>query len=149
MKNQKLSNCIAPKTLKIIELFTKIDFNILNTEPTNVSQSSWIKESKLRFIKTILQNYPFPAVYVATAGIDFKTLKNMEIVVDGKQRLAAIYDYIKGGKDFENQEEVPVFENLMDVEKRDFLNFPVTVVDFGELDLETIKVIMHRMFINC
>lgn len=145
MTKEKLANCIVPKNLKIVEIYQKIDFNILNPAPSNAFNSDWNKETKLKFIQTILQNYPFPAVYTATVGIDLNTLKNMEIVVDGKQRLSAVYDYIKGGADFENQTEVPTFDSLTAGEKKDFLNYSVTVIDFGELDLETVKNILRRM----
>jgi hypothetical protein len=66
----ELNESIAPITLKIIDLYNKIDNNLLNTQPDYQRKLVWKKQHKFAFIDTILKNYPFPEIYVASADMD-------------------------------------------------------------------------------
>lgn len=141
----KLKESIPSNSVKIIELYNKIDAGILDTSPDFQRKLVWKKQHKYSFIETILMNFPFPEVYIASSEMDVETLKSKEIVVDGKQRLTAILDYIKGVKDFENQRRVTPFEELTTDEKRDFLNYLVTVKDLKDIEESYIKEIFQRI----
>ncbi|MDI9312975.1 MAG: DUF262 domain-containing protein, partial [Limnohabitans sp.] len=141
----KLKESIPSNSVKIIDLYNKIDAGILDTSPDFQRKLVWKKQHKYSFIETILMNFPFPEVYIASAEMDVETLKSKEIVVDGKQRLTTILDYIKGIKDFENQKRVTPFEELTTDEKRDFLNYLVTVKDLKDMDESYIKEIFQRI----
>jgi len=54
----------------------------------------WSKDYKEYFIDTILRNYPSPAIFLhVVISPDGYTMYN---VVDGKQRLCAMFEYVKG-----------------------------------------------------
>jgi len=141
----KLKGSIPSNTVKIIELYNKIDSGALDTSPEFQRKLVWKKQHKYAFINTILLNYPFPEVYIASSDMDVESLIAKEIVVDGKQRITAIVDYIRGDNDFVNTTKVKSFANLTTEEKREFLNYLVTVKDLKDLDLDLIKEIFQRI----
>jgi Protein of unknown function DUF262 len=146
MENKmKLKESIPSNSVKIIELYNKIDSEILDTSPDFQRKLVWKKHHKYSFIETILMNFPFPEVYIASSEIDVKNKKYKEIVVDGKQRLTAIVEYIKGINDFEFQNKISSFEDLEDSEKKDFLNYLVTVKDLKDMDYPKITDVFQRI----
>lgn len=141
----KLKNSISSNSLKIIDLYNKIEAGLLDTSPNFQRKLVWKKQHKYAFIQTILLNYPFPEIYIASAEVDVEKLQAVEIVVDGQQRLNAIVDYIKGRNDFEKQKKVPSFDELSTDEKKEFLNYSVTVKDLKDLNMDLIKEIFKRI----
>jgi len=141
----KLKESIPSNSVKIIDLYNKIDSDTLDTSPNFQRKLVWKKQHKYSFIDTILMNYPFPEVYIASSEMDVENLKSKEIVVDGKQRLTAIVEYIKGINDFENQQKIKPFTNLTIDEKREFLNYLVTVKDLKDIGISKIKEIFQRI----
>jgi hypothetical protein len=105
----------------------------------------WKKQHKYAFIKTILLNFPFPEVYLASSEIDVDNLQAREIVVDGQQRLTTIVDYIKELGDFKDQKHVIAFDSLTTEEKREFLNYSITVKDLKDIGIVNIKEIFKRI----
>lgn len=141
----KLKESIPSNSTKIIDLYNKIDSDILDTRPNFQRKLVWKKQHKFQFIQTILMNFPFPEVYVASAEMDVEKLMAKEIVVDGQQRLTTIVDYIKGINDFKDQTKVPAFEQLSNDEKKDFLNYLVIVRDLKDMKMDLIKEIFRRI----
>lgn len=141
----KLKESIPSSTIKIIDLYNKIEANLLDTSPNFQRKLVWKKQHKYAFINTILLNYPFPEIYIASADIDVNNLQAKEIVVDGQQRLNTIVDYIKGVNDFSNQSKIKPFGELSVFEKKEFLNYPVSVKDLKDLPETTVKEIFRRI----
>lgn len=141
----KLKDSIPANGVKIIDLYNKIDSRILDTSPTFQRKLVWKKQHKYAFIETILLNYPFPEIYIASAEMDIEKFIAKEIVVDGQQRLNTIVDYIKGINDFNNQNKIRSFDSLTTEEKKDFLNYQVTVKDLKNIDKEIRKEIFKRI----
>jgi uncharacterized protein with ParB-like and HNH nuclease domain len=124
----KLNSSIPSNSVKLIDLYNKIVSGSLITGPEFQRKNLvWKKQHKFSFIETILLNFPFPEVYIASAELDLAELKAREIVVDGQQRLTTIVDYIQGRNDFINQKSIKSFDELGEQEKRDFLNYLITV----------------------
>jgi len=141
----KLVSSIQSNSYKIVELYNKLDTGALVTDPDFQRNLVWKKQHKYAFIQTILLNYPFPEVYIASQQIDVDSLTAKEIVVDGQQRLTTIVEYIKGQGDFNAKLPIKKFDELSIPEKKDFLNYPVSVKDLKDLDEETIKQIFKRI----
>lgn len=141
----KLKESIPSNSVKIIDLYNKIDSEVLDTSPDFQRKLVWKKQHKYSFIETVLMNFPFPEVYIASAEMDVEKLSSKEIVVDGKQRLTAIVDYIKGVNDFKSQKKIKPFDRLERDEKRDFLNYLVTVRDLKDMSMDNIKEIFQRI----
>lgn len=141
----KLKDSIPTNAVKIIDLYNKIDNDLLDTSPDYQRKLVWKKQHKFAFIDTILKNFPFPEIYIASSDIDVEKRIATEVVVDGKQRLTAIVDYIKGEGDFEDQKKVTAFDDLSTQEKKDFLNYKVSVKDLKDISEGYIKEIFRRI----
>lgn len=141
----KLISSIQSNSYKIVELYNKIEAGSLITGPIFQRNLVWKKQHKYAFIQTILLNYPFPEVYIASQQLDVDSLKAIEIVVDGQQRLTTIVEYVKGGGDFAQQTKVKPFNTLSIEEKKEFLNYPVSVKDLKDLQQDTIIQIFKRI----
>ncbi|HAY3539497.1 DUF262 domain-containing protein [Elizabethkingia anophelis] len=141
----KLSESIPSSNVKIIELYNKIESGKLQPHPDFQRKLVWKKQHKYHFIETILLNYPFPEIYIASSEIDVDSLEAKEIVVDGQQRLTTIRDYIKGEGDFDNQKTLKSFAELSNESKKEFLNYYVSVRDLKDLKIEDIKEIFQRI----
>lgn len=144
-ENIKLSESIPSSNVKIIELYNKLENEKLLPHPDFQRKLIWKKQHKFHFIETILLNYPFPEIYIASSEIDVISLQAIEIVVDGQQRLTTIRDYIKGEGDFEKQQVIPTFSDLTADRKKDFLNYYVSVRDLKDLKIDDIKEIFQRI----
>ena len=81
----ELLESIPSTNVKIIELYNKVTSNSLTLSPDFQRKLVWKKQHKFDFIETILQNYPFPEVYIASSEMDVMNITSSEIVVDGQQ----------------------------------------------------------------
>lgn len=141
----KLKDSIPTNAVKIIDLYNKIDNDLLNTSPNYQRKLVWKKQHKFAFIDTILKNFPFPEIYIASSDIDVEKRIATEVVVDGQQRLTTIVEYIKGEGDFKDQKKVTAFDDLTTPEKKDFLNYKVSVKDLRDISEVYIKEIFRRI----
>lgn len=141
----KLKSSIQSNSVKLIDLFNKIISESLILGPDFQRKLVWKKQHKYAFIETILLNFPFPEIYIASEEVDTTSLKSKEVVVDGKQRLSTIVDYIQKKNDFLNQNKVKDFDDLTTDEKRDFLNYSITVKDLNDIGEINIIEVFKRI----
>ena len=142
---ERLEESIPTNSVKIIELYNKIDHGLLNTQPYYQRKLVWKKQHKYAFIETILLNFPFPEVYIASSEIDVEHMLTKEVVVDGQQRLTTIVEYIKGEGDFSKPNRITAFSDLSTSEKKGFLTYKVSVKDLKDLEEASIKEIFQRI----
>lgn len=143
--NNKLKDSITATNKSIIDLYKKISSNSLILRPSFQRKLVWRKNHKFNFIKTILDNFPFPEIYISTGEINTLTMNETEIVVDGQQRLSTIRDYIDGIGDFENQKTITPFNKLDEADKKIFLSYKVIVRELGLIEEEVVKDIFQRI----
>jgi len=143
--SNKLKDSITATNKSIIDLYKKIKSNSLILRPSFQRKLVWRKNHKFNFIKTILDNFPFPEIYISTGDINTETMSETEIVVDGQQRLSTIRDYIDGIGDFENQKTIIPFDKLEEDEKKVFLSYKVIVRELGLLEEIVVKDIFQRI----
>lgn len=141
----KLLNSIPSNSVKLIELYNKIVSGALITGPDYQRKLVWKKQHKYAFIETILMNFPFPEIYIASSEMDIEKLQAKEVVVDGQQRLTAIVDYIGGKGDFSNQKSIKQFDALTLDEKKEFLNYFISVKDLKDIGDENIIEVFTRI----
>lgn len=132
-----------PDKKSISDLIGKIQRSELILQPEFQREFVWTKSHMENFIKTILDGYPFPEIYISQKGIDLETLATQNVVVDGQQRLTTIKRYIDGTFDFERN--IPKFKNLSEDNQRDFLNYDVTVRDLKDISSDQIIEIFKRI----
>jgi len=132
-----------PDKKTISDLIGKINRNELILQPEFQRGFVWTPEHMENFIKTILDGFPFPEIYISQKGIDLETLSTQNVVVDGQQRLTTIKRYIDGTHNFEIN--IPKFSDLSIPDKTDFLNYDVTVRDLKDVSSETMIEIFKRI----
>jgi hypothetical protein len=132
-----------PDKKTISDLIGKIQRNELILQPEFQRGFVWTPEHMENFIKTILEGYPFPEIYISQKGIDLETLSTQNVVVDGQQRLTTIKKYIEGVNNFEKR--IPKFADLSAKDKTDFLNYDVTVRDLKDVSPEIMIEIFQRI----
>jgi hypothetical protein len=141
----KLKSSIPSNSVKLIDLYNKIISESLILGPDFQRKLVWKKQHKFAFIETILLNFPFPEIYIASEEVDVESLKSKEFVVDGKQRLSSIVDYIQRKNDFLNQKRIRNFDDLLLDEKKEFLNYSVTVKDLKDIGESNIIEVFKRI----
>lgn len=142
----RLEYSIPANNQKIIELYNKIRSEQLVINQDYQRKLVWKKQHKIKFIDTILKNYPFPEVYLAQGSINEESLSLVDEIVDGQQRLMTIKDYIEGLDIFSSDTPpIPSFQNLTVDQKRDFLNYEVPVRYLKNATQEQIREIFQRI----
>ena len=105
----------------------------------------WTNKDKRSFLQTVLEQYPFPEVYIAAGEVDLDTGEGAEMLVDGQQRLTTLDQYFNGSKYLQLGKEVPPYAELPEGKKTDFLEYEVVVRDLGKISMGEIKHIFQRI----
>ena len=132
-----------PDKKTISDLIGKIQRSELILQPEFQREFVWTPLHMENFIKTILDGYPFPEIYISQKGIDLETLATQNVVVDGQQRLTTIKRYLDGTFGFEKS--IKKYKDLSEDEQRDFLNYDVTVRDLKDISGDQIIEIFKRI----
>lgn len=134
-----------------------LDFN----HPIQRKSGQWNALSKSLLIHSMLANYPIPPIYCqkeTTNEISDKgTNVNLYSVLDGKQRLTIIFDFIngkfklhKGTPSFErDDEEIELanksFDELDKDTQEDILRFKFTIINLEDATDDEIEEIFYRL----
>ena len=98
----------------------------LDLSPEFQRRSVWSSTAKAFLADTIIKGKPFPKVILMQ---DFKDGKTIRVVVDGQQRLRAIFDFINDGikisRAHSREYAGRVFSQLPDEVQNDFLTYEV------------------------
>lgn len=87
---------IVKQTWSILEIFQKIKDGKLILNPEYQRNVIWDKSKKTAFIESLFMGIIIPPVYVVEIPGDNILEENTYEVVDGKQRLSTIDDFVKG-----------------------------------------------------
>lgn len=143
---QSLASSIPANNIKIIEIYNKLRNEQLIVNKDYQRKLVWKKSHKINFIETILQNYPFPEVYLAPGELDQVKLILIDEIVDGQQRLSAIKDYIEDKDVFALPKlAIKKFSELQPEEKNSFLNYEVSIRYLKNVNKEQIRDIFQRI----
>lgn len=132
-----------PDKKTISDLIGKIRRGELILQPEFQREFVWTPSHMENFIRTILDGFPFPEIYISQKGIDLNTLTTQNVVVDGQQRLTTILKYIDGNANFEKS--IPKYANLDPDEQREFLNYDVTIRDLKDVEPDVIIEVFRRI----
>jgi len=145
MTEKALSSSIPANNEKVIEIYKKIKSGQLNPSPEFQRKLVWKKQHKFNFIETILLNYPFPEIYKAPGNLDVTNLELKDEIVDGQQRVTTIVNFIDGKDVFSSDKAPYKFSSLTDGEKRNFLNYEVSVRYLKNASDDQVKEIFQRI----
>lgn len=126
-------------------LLTAIGNGSLVPQPDFQRRLVWTNKDKIEFIKTVLEGYPFPEIYIAAGRVDTKTGEGAEVLVDGQQRVTTLYQYFKGSPDLRLPAEIPKYDELDEIVQLTFLEYKVVVRDLGNMPIEQIKQVFQRI----
>ncbi len=105
----------------------------------------WTTRHKLALIKTVLEGYPFPEVFLAAGEVDPNSGEAVELLVDGQQRISTLLQYFTGSDLLKLPKELCPYKDLPEEDKKDFLQYDVVVRDLGNIDHETIVEVFTRI----
>lgn len=145
-KTPGLDASVPANNTKIIELYNKLRSGQIKTNENYQRKLVWKQNHKFNFIETILNNYPFPEIYLAPGSLDQENLVLIDEIVDGQQRLTTVRNYIEGADVFA-QTKTPIkkFSELTGEEKTSFLNYEVSVRYLKNATTEQVKEIFQRI----
>lgn len=105
----------------------------------------WTNKHKNALLRTVLQAYPFPEIFIVTQECDENTAESIEAVVDGQQRLTTLYEYFTNDDELELEQDIPAFADLSKEEKQTFLEYEVVVRDLGIISYEETVEVFKRL----
>lgn len=105
----------------------------------------WANKHKVAFIQTVLDELPFPEIYIAAGEVNLESGEGKEVLVDGQQRITTLYQYFVGSEDLKYEDGLVPYLELDPVVQEAFLEYEVVVRDLGKLDIETIKTVFQRI----
>jgi hypothetical protein len=130
---------------KIRELVTALRNKKLIPQPEFQRRLVWNNRDKSAFIDTVLKNFPFPEVYVASGDVDVETGEATELLVDGQQRITTLFQYFTNSPDLRLYDGIKPYSELSAKDKEDFLQYNVVVRDIGHVDMDVIKEVFRRI----
>ncbi|WP_160285815.1 DUF262 domain-containing protein [Pseudomonas knackmussii] len=126
-------------------LLTAVGSGALIPQPDFQRRLVWTNKDKIEFIKTVLEGYPFPEIYIAAGSVDAKTGEGAEVLVDGQQRITTLYQYFKGSPDIRLGQDLVAYADLPEAQQINFLEYKVVVRDMGNMPLDVIKEVFKRI----
>lgn len=130
---------------KVRELLTQLREGKLEPRPEFQRRLVWSNKDKSAFLDTVLNNYPFPEIYVAAGEVDVDTGEAKEMLVDGQQRITTLYQYFTGAVDLKLSKAVSPYAQLDKNQKEAFLQYDVVVRDMGKVPVAEIKEVFRRI----
>ncbi|MES2111513.1 MAG: DUF262 domain-containing protein [Bacteroidota bacterium] len=130
---------------KLRILLNEIKSNVLIPRPEFQRRLVWTNDDKLKFLKTVLEGYPFPEIYIAAGSVDPDTGDGTEMLVDGQQRMTTLYQYFVASADIKLKDQIKPYVDLSNDEKIAFLEYEVVIRDLGQKTIEEIKEIFKRI----
>ena len=129
---------------KIRVLMTALRDEKLVPRPDFQRRLVWTNRHKEYFLQTVLDDYPFPEIYVASGNVDTETGEGDEMLVDGQQRITTLYQYFTGSPDLQCR-NIPPYSELSEKQKINFLEYDVVVRDLGSKPKDEIIEVFERI----
>jgi Protein of unknown function DUF262 len=134
----------APTNKKVRELIQSVREGKLIPRPEFQRRLVWSRNDKNHFLDTILRGYPFPEIYVADGEVNLETGEGTQLLVDGLQRVSTIIQYFEAHSDLKLT-TVPPYRDLIENEKKAFLQYDVAVRDLGNVGRDEIIEVFKRL----
>ncbi|MFZ1700209.1 MAG: DUF262 domain-containing protein [Pyrinomonadaceae bacterium] len=131
-------------------LLTALNSGALQPRPEFQRRLVWNNSDKLAFIQTVLEDFPFPEIYIAIGELDSETGEGTELLVDGQQRLTTLNEYFKDSTELKYGmsrygKEIAPYSTLTEDEKTAFLEYQVVIRDLGKLEAPKVREVFERI----
>ncbi len=130
---------------KLRTLLTGIRNGTLVPRPEFQRRLVWSNRHKLAFVRTVLEGFPFPEIYIASGSVDSATGEGTEMLVDGQQRITTLYQYFTTSRELKLSKDISPYSDLTEDEKVMFLEYDVVVRDLGTMGIPDIIEIFQRI----
>jgi len=142
---------ISATNQKISWFWREDNAGSLDLSPSFQRKPVWSDEQASYLIDTILNNLPFPEIYLRSTSSPLG--KTTHEVVDGQQRVRSILRFIKNDLDLSGSDISPKwigksFEDLSNDQKTSFWEYEVVVRDLGGSSDAEIRDLFQRLNIN-
>lgn len=117
------------RSVQLINLVRDIKSGNLITDAYFQRNLVWREVNKKELIKTILDGYPFPLIFISKGEIDVERMISTSCIVDGQQRSNAIVSFVNNEYHVDNR----YFKNFSEDEKAEFFKYEIPVC---ELDIK-------------
>ena len=141
MEEKKEEKSFSLGRLDIVDLYEWKNSDKLVYKTYFQRQFVWKEKDKRDLIDTIMQGLPIPAIFICDAGTDFTSLSKRYNVLDGRQRLESIFEFL------EYKYNGKFFKDFDKDEKKCVLNYNITLIQMyiEPDDTEKIKEIFKRL----
>jgi uncharacterized protein with ParB-like and HNH nuclease domain len=129
---------------RVGDLLRDVDEKRLMLRPHFQRRFVWTNVVKDKFIETVRLSLPFPEIFVAAGELDTQTMRRVNWLVDGQQRISTLRQYVQGSKDLVLKLNKP-YGDLTEEERTRFLDYLVAVRDLGTVTEEQVKEIFSRI----
>ena len=137
-----------PRAFAISDFYEWYQSKQLILNPKFQRRAVWAPQAKSNLLNTIILGLPMPIFFIRSK-VDPQTKKSVREVVDGQQRLRAIFDYIDNGftiKKSQNQQYGGYFfSELPDEVKSEILNYEISVNVLVDMDDREVLDIFARL----
>lgn len=143
MEDKKEEKSFSLGRLDIVDLYEWKNSNKLVYQTYFQRQFVWKEKDKRDLIDTIMQGLPIPAIFICDAGTDFTSLSKKYNVLDGRQRLESIFEFLENQYDYKGKR----FKDFSPDDKKKILNYNITLIQMyiDPDDTTKIKEIFKRL----
>ena len=143
MEEKKDEKGFSLGRLDIVDLYEWKNSQKLVYQTYFQRQFVWKEKDKRDLIDTIMKGLPIPAIFICDAGTDFTSLSKRYNVLDGRQRLESIFEFLQDKYQYEGK----YFKDFTDEEKKCVLNYNITLIQMyiEPDDTKKIKEIFKRL----
>lgn len=143
MEEKKEEKSFSIGRLDIVDLYEWKNSNKLVYKTYFQRQFVWREKDKRDLIDTIMKGLPIPAIFICDAGTDYTSLSKKYNVLDGRQRLESIFEFLENQYTYKKK----YFKDFTEDDKKKVLNYNITLIQMyiDPDDTEKIKEIFKRL----
>lgn len=139
MKDEQIS--FSQSQMKIIDVYNWLVAGIMQYKIKIQRNTAWRENDKKELIDTIMNGYPIPSIFISNSILKEDEMKNIYHVLDGRQRLETIQEFIEGKFKYDNKK----YSELSIDEKKKVLSYYIPIIMIDDSDLNQIKEIFRRL----
>lgn len=151
-----MPNNFSRNSIKINDIYAKFNDEVWVVDKTYQRRKVWGIKDNIRLIETILLELVIPEIFIWDCDTDPSTGKTITHIVDGQQRINAIFEFIQGN--FKLQAKYLIsddikqlygdldFSHLPDEIKKRIWTYEISVVNLNSsFSIEEIKNMFYRL----
>ena len=139
ISNEQIS--FKQSQLKIVDIYSWLEGQILQYKIKIQRNSAWRNEDREEFIDTIINGYPIPPIFISSGILDEEKLVNIYHVLDGRQRLETIQNFINKNFTYKGK----LYDELDKRERVKILNYFVPIITIDDSNVQQLKEIFKRL----